>query len=670
MGYVMESIMKRTTVIYRLSVVLSAFAFLSSFYGNAQNIDPTVVVTNSFQTRIVESHKPEQRMAVPDSVNKFDLNFDYSVFDRPYKGSYVFSPYLLNMKPEQGNAQPRRFYLNTGIGYTLRPVFDLVWSPVAKKNASLDIYVGHHSFIGNYQKIARQSSDGDESVQVFRQMRDENNKPLNHGGKGLNGIDMQNEAGLNFRYDWEPVTLIAGGGYEGLYQKDFVGKHNFNEGNAFVRVYSKTPRAKRFIYDVGAKYSFAYDKAKSASDGYSVASVAGTSPGSAASASGSASGLARIAQHNLDFDASLGVGRTDSSKFAFDFGFDLNVYSGYFGYTASSIFFMPHYVLSRKGWSIDLGARMSGFVTDQIEGTVENNDTSGQQYLYPAIEISYNFLKAAMSLDFKFTGGERLNSYSSLIHEHRHYNINSYSQMSDIDANSPLRLSLMPPLVDNSFDRFDASVGLSGRVGNRFGYSLSAGYALHGKIAVDKVLVCGVFPSALPGGDAPVVGHIEPVKEVDMYMIDYMKDLGEFYASMNLYAEFDWMRLSGEVLYRRFSKSKYGNFENGVFTPASLSGNAEALFNVKRRVFFGIGCEFATSRKSTVVPVSSLPSLSKVIALKIPGYADLGISSEYQFNRKLSFWLKGSNLLCMSIQRTPLYAETGISFTGGICLNF
>jgi hypothetical protein len=32
-------------------------------------------------------------------------------------------------------------------------------------------------------------------------------------------------------------------------------------------------------------------------------------------------------------------------------------------------------------------------------------------------------------------------------------------------------------------------------------------------------------------------------------------------------------------------------------------------------------------------------------------------------------WARGGNLLNMTIQRTPLYAQGGISFTVGICLN-
>ena len=55
-------------------------------------------------------------------------------------------------------------------------------------------------------------------------------------------------------------------------------------------------------------------------------------------------------------------------------------------------------------------------------------------------------------------------------------------------------------------------------------------------------------------------------------------------------------------------------------------------------------------------------------AVTVPGFADLGIYAEYAANNKLSFWLRGGNLLNMTVQYSPLYAEKGINFTAGICL--
>ena len=53
----------------------------------------------------------------------------------------------------------------------------------------------------------------------------------------------------------------------------------------------------------------------------------------------------------------------------------------------------------------------------------------------------------------------------------------------------------------------------------------------------------------------------------------------------------------------------------------------------------------------------------------IPGYADLGVYFEYAPSQILSVWARGGNLLNMTIQRNPIYAEKGINFTVGVCLN-
>ena len=58
-----------------------------------------------------------------------------------------------------------------------------------------------------------------------------------------------------------------------------------------------------------------------------------------------------------------------------------------------------------------------------------------------------------------------------------------------------------------------------------------------------------------------------------------------------------------------------------------------------------------------------------VQAAKVPGYADLGLNLEYRTSSSLSVWLRGGNLLDMTIQRNLLYAEDGVYFTAGVCLN-
>ena len=61
--------------------------------------------------------------------------------------------------------------------------------------------------------------------------------------------------------------------------------------------------------------------------------------------------------------------------------------------------------------------------------------------------------------------------------------------------------------------------------------------------------------------------------------------------------------------------------------------------------------------------------LVRMYIVEIPGYADLGVYAEYVTARNLSLWMRAGNLLNQTVQRTPLYAEKGVNFTLGICMN-
>ena len=64
-------------------IYLSAVFFIALSAG-AQNLNPTVSVTRDYEGKLMEVHKPSMAMFVPDSLHRFDLDFDYSVFANPY----------------------------------------------------------------------------------------------------------------------------------------------------------------------------------------------------------------------------------------------------------------------------------------------------------------------------------------------------------------------------------------------------------------------------------------------------------------------------------------------------------------------------------------------------------------------------------------------------------
>ena len=49
----------------------------------AQNINQTVQVTNEYETKFEDFKRQTPELQLPDSLYRFDYDFDYSVFDSP-----------------------------------------------------------------------------------------------------------------------------------------------------------------------------------------------------------------------------------------------------------------------------------------------------------------------------------------------------------------------------------------------------------------------------------------------------------------------------------------------------------------------------------------------------------------------------------------------------------
>ena len=72
--------------------ILSAVILLAGASVWAQNLNPTVEVTNTYAREATGIEKPSQLLEMPDSVLRFNLDMDYSVNATPYRGSYEFKP--------------------------------------------------------------------------------------------------------------------------------------------------------------------------------------------------------------------------------------------------------------------------------------------------------------------------------------------------------------------------------------------------------------------------------------------------------------------------------------------------------------------------------------------------------------------------------------------------
>lgn len=548
--------------IYILSFVFAAA--LSAFTAAAQNLDPTVEVSRAYEGKLMEINKPVRDVNVPDSVGTFRLDFDYSVFDSPYRGAYEFSPYLMSMRPVSETYDPRTFYLRAGAGYRVYPELDLIWSPAFKNGFSMDVYATHRSYVGDYRQIALEGEAGGPMSLV------------RNGEETWDGYDLMSKAGVSGRYGWKAGTFDFNVNYYGLAGETQHRARCYDAVDASLSVASNTDVETTFTYGAELRYRFAEDKLRLGAEAY-------------------------LSENLASVDAFVGPVFKNGHRVLFDFGGEMAAYSSGLQETFGKFYVTPHYVLRKGRWAVDAGVRVD------VMFSAEN-----QQYAYPDVKVSFAAIRNALNIYTAITGGTRMNTYASVLAED-HYADLTYGNFLKPDV-----------------ERVRAELGVRGRISRRFSYDLRGGYANYAGALLSSVAVVGDL--VLPG-----IGYAAFQKA---------------FAALDWRWDTDSFKFDGTVEYTY----AWGLDQTArLFAPAALTGNAAFEYNWKRRIFVGVDCDFSTAKKAADIT--------------LPGYADLGVSFEYALNRKLSFWLKGGNLCCMTIQRTPLYTEGGISATAGICLN-
>ena len=546
---------------YRIFLTAASLCFVQ-LWAFAQNIDPTVVVSREYEGKLMEVHKPVMDMEVPDSVLKFDMEFDYSVFDNPYKGSYEFKPYLLDMHPSAYEDDTRRLYLSAGAGYQFHPELDLVWTPWKNKAFMLDVYASHRSYFGTYHPLMPGQTEA------------------------WKGNDMKSLAGVDGAFNWKSGVLDFDLGYYGIAQDDFRRKRGYNAFNASFGYANKSVKDDYFLFDIKGGFGFAADKAdfRSGTQSYLSESV-------------------------VSMDVSMGPVFSRTHKLIVDLDVEMAAYNGHLNATAAMFSLVPHYEFKKNRWNLDLGLNISACVRPDPSG--KNFSESGQ-YVYPAVSVEYEALRNALFLYAVADGGNNLGTYSSMIRNNRYFDM-SYAGP---DAQ----------LLDNSVKRVDFALGFKGRVAEGLSYDVKGGYRDYGSAALDAVYA-----------DVPGVAYCP---------------LRSLYAGVDVIWKSESLCASADVTYDNFIGF---NMSSPAIIPAALSGMVSVEYNWMKRIIAGVDCSFASSRNGGLYG--------------IPAFADLGLDFEYVFAGNFSAWAKVGNLLGMKIQKTPFYAEKGVYFTLGFCLN-
>lgn len=589
--------------------ILPAILLLAALSAAAQDLNPTVRVTNAYDGKLLQVRKPAQHMDIPDSLTKFDLTFDYSVFENPYKGAYEFKPYLVDMAPRPDAYDGRKFYLRAGAGVSLHPEFDLLWSPSFKVPFWLNVYASHNSYFGKYRRsfVSRRGADPGSELFV---VTNHEKAAETIAEEDYRGYEMRNTLGAEGLYEWEDGAFNFDVGYIGLATKLYE-TSNYNALQLKTGVRSKDLGGSYMYYDANASWRFAMDDVSFSGGPYESLKI-----------------------NDIKFWGTFGPVINSENRFLVDASLDLSLYGGAFKTSMGLFSFTPKYLLSLDRLSLSLGARLSMPVRDSdlVYGYPLN--AFDGQFIYPDVYADFQIVPERLDVYARVTGGATLNDYTA--------------QKEDNWFFHPRMARNYGPLSDLTAERINAAIGFRGNYSNRFRFDIYGGYR-----AVANGLLQTVFYNSVKPGGLPK----------DIYPGIVYGDYGMAYAGLKFVYDGSPVLFQGKMLYGWTNIAKKGL---NAFEPAPFTMDLKLRYNWRDRIYAGIRGSMATARRGRAIPQTPATQLQDV---KLPGWFDLGLNAEAVFSRSLSFWVDASNLLNMTIYRSPLYPASGIWFTAGLTLS-
>ena len=121
----------------KILTAIAALLLCSAMYAQ---IDPTVEVSRQYKVNIADIDRPlETGFRVADSLQRFDVDFDYSIFNRPYTDLYEFTPYQTDSISKVTRRRPPRIMAQFGSQWPFAPEFLLKSQIVTRPRLNIGI---------------------------------------------------------------------------------------------------------------------------------------------------------------------------------------------------------------------------------------------------------------------------------------------------------------------------------------------------------------------------------------------------------------------------------------------------------------------------------------------------------------------------------------------------
>lgn len=607
-------------------IALATAMTCGTLIAGAQNFNPKVEVTNTYEGKVMDVRKQDVPMNVPDSLLQFEYNVVYSVFDNPYKGSYEFKPYVIQMKPDSKPSDEKKLYLRAGAGYTLHPELDFVFTPASKKPFRLSVYDSFRGFYGDFGAFKYADIDPDKAgigQFIWGKM-----------DKSDSGYLFNNKFGLNGSYATERLTLDVDGGYRLIASRDTLQSRMFHAFEGTARIRPTMPYGAGAFYGAGLSVNYGTEGTVDMPNASSASFVI---PGDECTVNPGQDRAQNEA--SVRADASFGVVVGERAKVVGDVDMALVFDNHGADATAFNMSVTPKYVFETGRFNVSAGLKLSLLNgTDNLDA---GHYSHKSQVIYPDLRLSFGIIPDQLKAYATVTGGDKINSYKSLM-----------------ERNPYAHSYFMGSALDFSSESVNFRAGLKGNAGRRLQFDLSSGYVIYKNGLMDAIT-------------------------------NINSDFNPLYCASYSYYDYDLFDVTGKMLWKssRFDMDAYAKYQMVTMpeekfdyvAPAKVLAGFSATYNWNRRVFAGLSVDMSGTRTGFVTQIirngQNLYSTSQVfdghdhVCATIPGYVDLGVNLSYKINPKWTIWAKGGNLLNDAVQQYFMHCERGANFTLGFCWN-
>lgn len=599
-----------------LSIMILSFAQKAQAQ---QKIDPTVEVEKEFDGKVTNIVKSPLNTALPDSLLSFNLNFNYSIFDKPYKDLYEFTP--LPSAKLQGAVQEKYpvFMAKAGIGFPLAPVAEVFLQPKLGHGSRLAIKAFFDGYYGKKNIMATNVGSN-----TAMKMKDAKVAAPNHTfGAGADygyswrngfftlGVDYSNNFYTYYGFaddQWQKVSVSGAAVDDGGYMKENF-SHTYDQIEARMSIGSikSYNRSAKFNYLANINFKNTSDKISDL----------------------------RLNENLLCINGNISPAFNRFSRFVLGINSE-NMFRNIKpdAKTSYGIFDVtPTFTWDKERWKLEIGIKLSGKYKSGENG--ENADEY-HHYVFAVADFSYNAIKEKLWIYANIDGKNIMNSYSSILDENKW-----------ISPYADLRNSSMP---------FILNAGVKGKFINRLGYDAYVRYALH------KGMLQYAY---LPWYD----NNVEHNALSAVY-----GNTREFTVGAAINWKSKEFEAGANAEYSNYTDCKKSTlvFKHKPLGYAPFRLNIYGTYNYIERFYAGVSIGYRSKCESFFGDTisSDLNDWTGCTTSYMKSYLNLSVNARYAVNRIFSVFINGDNLLNAQIQHLPNYLENGINFTAGVLVKF